>query len=115
LLDPEKAETSNTMEPIERGESIKMQSANSGREKSSPDRTFDPEHTGTGLSHSSTAVMGDDAVEAEYIHGWTLALVMFALLMSYFLVALDLVRFLLLHLLESYVWPGDLTTSIRVL
>lgn len=103
------------MEPIGRGESIKMQSANSSREKSSLDRAFDPEHTGTGLYHSITAVMSDDAVEAEYIHGWTLSLVMFALLMSYFLVALDLVCFLLLLLLESYVWPGDLTMSIRVL
>ena len=75
------------MEPIGREESIKMQSANSDREKSSLDRAFDSEHTGTGP---------DDAVEAEYIHGWTLSLVMFALLMSYFLVALDLVCFLLL-------------------
>jgi hypothetical protein len=103
------------MEPIGRGETIEMQSANSGGEKPSPDRAFDPERTGTGLYHSSTALMSDDAVEAEYIHGWTLGLVMFALLMSYFLVALDLVCFSLLLLLESYVWPGDLTMSIRVL
>jgi hypothetical protein len=84
------------MEGIERGELTRRQSANSGREKSA----FDPEHTGTGHYHSSTASMNDDAVEAEYIHGWTLGLVMFVLLMSYFLVALDLVCFLSLLLLE---------------
>ena len=91
-----------------------MQSSNSGREKSSLDGALNPEHTGTDLYHS-TALSSDDAVEAEYIHGWTLGLVMFALLTSYFLVALDLVCFLLLLLLESYVWPGDLTMSVRVL
>lgn len=45
---------------------------------------------------SNSGITSDDDVvvetEPEYIQGWTLALVMFALLMSYFLVALDLVR-----------------------
>ena len=85
------------MEPSGRRESIEMQSANSGHKKSSLDHPFDPEHIGTG-PHHSTALTSDNAVEAEYIHGWTLGLVMFALLMSYFLVALDLVCFLLLLL-----------------
>ena len=78
------------MEPIE-GESVELQSIKSGRERLFLERTSDPEPPATSLYRSNTASTNDDPVETEYIHDWTLGLVMFALLMSYFLVALDLV------------------------
>ena len=82
------------MDDVQRARSIEMRSNNTSGEKSSLEQISDPENTDPNSRVDNDALIANDKVnEAEYIHGWTLGLVMFALLMSYFLVALDLVCF----------------------
>jgi hypothetical protein len=72
------------------GQSTRTPSTFEDEKKTTPNNASTSEEAGTATSHDDTTPIAEADV-SKYPHGVTLFFIIFALLMSYFLVALDLV------------------------